>query len=380
MKERWLLPDGVDDLLPAQAEVLQECSHRLMQLCSLWGYQRVYPPLVEFTEALQTDSHSDLDMRTCKLVDQLSGRLLGVRSDFSPSLARIYSRSLRSSSPVRLCYFGELLHAQVSPQGRVPLRVGAELFGCAAVEANMEIICLLESCLEDCEITGRHWVIGHAGIVGELLAGYPASEREILFDALQQKDTETIERHGDEQLLTLCALYGDIGDLGEATQKLGEAKFADMVAEVEQVAKVLKKPDCSVSYDLGEVHGCNYHTGLVFALYVDNLGQPLARGGRYDEMASEYGHQVNATGFDLDLRALLELLPTRNSPLTEQRVYAPLDKDDEQLQQEVQRLRDSGLSVIYSLPDDGGAHAMQCGKELRKQNSTWQVQELNANE
>ncbi|MBF2753742.1 MAG: ATP phosphoribosyltransferase regulatory subunit [Gammaproteobacteria bacterium AqS3] len=375
MSRRWLLPHGVEDVLPPQAGVLYRHSRDLLELCGLHGYQPILPALFEFTESLLLDSENELDLRTGKLIDQHSGRMLGVRADFSAQAARIYARNFYPDAPVRLCYFGELLHARGGSNNRIPLRIGAELFGSSGMDASIEVARLLSECLSASGVDESFWVVGHGGLFQHLARDLPPDVRGEIQAALQRKDLDEMRKLGaPEELILLGTLYGAAADFDRAVSALeGDPVCTRSVAEVRALIDGLGQPAGNVSFDLGEVHGCTYHTGVVFAAFAPGYGSVIARGGRYDELASRFGHSVSATGFDLDLRALLTELPADASNARAQAVYAPAEVDDET----IDRLRQSGRPVVRALEGDQGARACGCGAELRlNEAGAWQVAEL----
>ena len=375
MSRRWLLPHGVEDVLPPQAGALYRHSRDLLELCGLHGYRPILPALFEFTESLLLDSENELDLRTGKLIDQHSGRMLGVRADFSAQAARIYARNFHPDAPVRLCYFGELLHARGGSDNRIPLRIGAELFGRDGMDASIEVARLLSECLKASGVAEPFWVVGHGGLFQHLARDLPAEVRAEVQAALQRKDLDEMRKLGaPEQLAVLGTLHGNVADFDAAVRALdGDPVCTRSVDEVRALIAGLGQSESSVSFDLGEVHGCTYHTGVVFAAFAPGYGSAIARGGRYDDLASRFGHAVAATGFDLDLRALLTGLPSGALDAQTRAVYAPAGVDDET----VSRLRQSGRPVVRALQGDQGARSAGCGAELRlNQSGVWQVAEL----
>ncbi|MCH8264753.1 MAG: ATP phosphoribosyltransferase regulatory subunit, partial [Proteobacteria bacterium] len=320
----WLLPDGVEEILPEEARKLECLRRQLLDLYESWGYQLVITPLIEFLDSLLVGSSHDLDLHTFKITDQLSGRMMGIRADITPQVARIDAHCLDHAGPVRLCYADSVLHTR--PRGlltsRVPIRVGAELYGHAGVECDIELVCLMHATLAAAEIGDIQIVLGHVGLFRSLLmaAKLEQAVEQTLFDAVQRKayseiDSVLEESVNDkslgEMLRRLSRLSGGEDTLVEAIEVFDKAPVAikselqELVAIVEGVKKRL--PGIVLNFDLCELRGYEYHTGIVFAAYTPEYGRAVAKGGRYDHIGEVFGRARPASGFDSDLKTLAKL-------------------------------------------------------------------------
>ncbi len=390
--DHWLLPEGIEELLPDQAWRLEQVRRRLLDAYRSWGYGLIIPPMIEFLESLLTGTGHDLDLQTFKLTDQMTGRLLGVRADMTPQAARTDAHALKRDEPVRLCYLGTVLHTR--PDGfagsRSPLQVGCELFGHAGTESDLEIMSLM---LETLRITGIeqvHLDLGHVGIFRGLArgAGLNAEQEADLFDVLQRKALPEIETlltafgiaaPWKERLARLATLHGGAEVLDAARKLLADAGGA-VVAALDNLTAIAQQaqrrwPQLPLHFDLAELRGYGYQTGVVFAAFVPGCGQEVARGGRYDQIGEVFGRARPATGFSADLRTLLALSKA-DAPVVQGAVYAPA-MDDAALQQAVAMLRADGERVISALPGQiGNAGSMGCDRELVQQGGSWVVKDL----
>lgn len=382
----WLLPEGIDEVLPPQAKKLEKLRRELLDLFDSWGYELVMPPFIEYLESLLTGTGSDLDLRTFKITDQISGRTMGIRADITPQAARIDAHQLRRSTPTRLCYLGTVLNTRSDgfSGSRAPLQVGAELYGHAGVESDLEVLSLMIEMLEQAGLKNIYLDLGHVGIFRGLTqqAGLDQRQELALFDALQRKAVPEIEGLLEEFGLTgpvrdmladLAQLSGDDA-LVRARESLGGASEAVLTAlsQLERLAAMLaeQRPDLPIHFDLSELRGYHYHTGVVFAAFVPGLGQEMARGGRYDDIGQVFGRARPACGFSADLKMLLGLGATESS---EERagIFAPLS-DDPLLKQRIEELRRHGRRVICALPGQAAdALEMGCGEVLEKQGENW---------
>ncbi len=383
----WLLPEGIDEVLPPKAQALEQLRRRLLNLYSSWGYDLVFPPFIEYLESLLTGTGGDLDLQTFKLTDQLSGRTLGVRADITPQVARIDAHQLRREEPTRLCYIGTVLNTRSDgfAASRAPVQVGAELYGHDGAESDLEILLLMLETLETAGLETPCLDLGHVGIFRGLArqARLEKPQELALFDALQRKAVPEIRGlvadYGLSHELSamLTALAGLSGDdaLQRAEQLLRHADddVLASLAELQRVAHLLslRRPGLQIHFDLAELRGYHYHTGVVFAAYLPGLGQEVARGGRYDEIGRIFGRARPARGFSADLKQLIRLGKVEAEE--QQRIFAPAIEDP-RLQQRIAELRAQGQCVIQELPGQpGGAREMGCSAELRLQNQTWVV-------
>jgi ATP phosphoribosyltransferase regulatory subunit len=378
---RWVLPDHIQDALPSDAHRLESLRRRLLDAFRLRGYQLVMPPLLEYLDSLTTGAGKDLELRTFKLVDQLSGRSMGVRADMTPQVTRIDAHLLNRRGVSRLCYCGSVLHTLPSTLTgtREPLQLGAELYGHAGIEADVEILRLLAEVLRLAEVPASRIDIGHVGLFHALAAraGLVPGREEELFGLLQAKDVPELRRvladvpePARSALLALPELYGGPEVLAEAAARLPQdAEIAGPLAELRQLAEALG--DLPVSFDLADLRGYHYHSGVVFAAYGAESPAALALGGRYDRVGEAFGRARPATGFSLDLRELAWHLPTPAAPAGA--VLAP-PGDDAALAAEISALRARGEIVVVELPGHEGTwNEAGCDRQLVKRGDRWAI-------
>jgi ATP phosphoribosyltransferase regulatory subunit len=387
IKESWLLPEGIDELMPQEASQLETLHRTLVDRMRSWGYQLVVPPLVEYLDSLLTGTAKTLDIQTFKLTDQMSGRMLGIRADMTPQVARIAAHKLRhQSSTLRLCYIGSVLHTLPEGQGtsRNPIQLGAEIYGHEGPESDVESIELMIDLLNvSGAVSSLALDIGHVGIYRGLAAdaGLTETQEQELFSALQRKAAAEIESLLDsyelsadskEMLQALAELNGDKSVLTTAKAQLAKAPESVQQAlnTLEQIAAMLSQrlPELVINFDLAELRGYNYHTGVVFAAYKPGSAQAVAAGGRYDDIGEEFGHAQPATGFSMDLKKLATQLPASDS---QQDVVGVIWEQDAELQQLVESLRQAGKVVVYQLPGS----EVKTTHTLIKQDGHWQVTE-----
>lgn len=391
--ERWLLPAGIDEVLPPEAAGLESLRRTLLDLYRAWGYELVIPPFVDYLDSLLTGTGSDLDLATFKLTDQLSGRLLGIRADMTPQVARIDAHQLRRETPTRLCYLGTVLHTRSDgfAGSRSPLQIGAEIYGHDGPESDVEILRLLVQTLAAAGITTPYLDLGHVGVYRGLVqtAGLDRGDEMRLFDALQRKASAEIAAliaatgitgAVADMLLALPDLNGDDA-LARAALALQAAPppVQAALARLQQVAAELQRwlPDLPVHFDLAELRGYTYKTGVVFAAFVPGWGLEIARGGRYDDIGRVFGRARPAVGFSTDLKGLIALADARAAAAATT-VLAPWDADP-QLQAEVARLRAAGYRVLNLLPGQAGSPAeLGCSAELRPGPDGWQLVPIEA--
>ncbi len=378
---RWVLPDHIQDALPSDAHRLESLRRRLLDAFRLRGYQLVMPPLLEYLDSLTTGAGKDLELRTFKLVDQLSGRSMGVRADMTPQVTRIDAHLLNRRGVSRLCYCGSVLHTLPSTLTgtREPLQLGAELYGHAGIEADVEILRLLAEVLRLAEVPASRIDIGHVGLFHALAAraGLVPGREEELFGLLQAKDVPELRRvladvpePARAALLALPELNGGPEVLAEAAARLPhDAEIAGPLAELRQLADALG--DLPVSFDLADLRGYHYHSGVVFAAYGAESPAALALGGRYDRVGQAFGRARPATGFSLDLRELAWHLPTPAAPAGA--VLAP-PVDDAGLATEISVLRARGEIVVVELPGHEGTwNEAGCDRQLVKRGDRWAI-------
>ncbi|MEY3200516.1 MAG: hypothetical protein RIR70_66 [Pseudomonadota bacterium] len=380
---RWLLPESIEDMLPHEAAHIERLRRTLLDFYLGFGYQLVQPPLLEFLESLNTSGTQDLDLRTFKLVDQLSGRMMGVRADITPQVARIDAHLLNRKGVARLCYCASVLHTLPGSltATREPLQIGAELYGHAGLEADVEVIRLMAESLVAVGAPAQRIDLGHVGIFRALIAdvGLSAAEEERLFDLLQAKDKPALQQEAAplppavrESLNALCDLYGDERVLDEAARRLPSLpEITQALADLRQVGRAL--PDVPVSFDLSDLRGYHYHSGVVFAAWCDQHPAALALGGRYDNIGRVFGRARPATGFSLDLREVARIAPRRDEKGT---VLAPA-LEDASLKAAISALRAQGEVVMIALPGhEGSWQEAGCDRQLIQTHQGWEVAAL----
>ncbi|MEX0739465.1 MAG: ATP phosphoribosyltransferase regulatory subunit [Pseudohongiella sp.] len=380
--DRWLLPEGVEEVLPPQAHRLETLRREILDLYRGWGYQLVITPMIEYIDSLLVGSSHDLDLQTFKITDQLSGRMMGVRADITPQVARIDARNLHREGPARLCYADSVLHTR--PQGllnsRVPIKIGAELFGHAGVACDIELILLMADTLRLAGIRPVHLVLGHVGIFRELVAaaGLNTDAETELFDLMQRKAHAETDAWLDinvqdpsicQMLRGLSQLSGgaDVMDAAEKLLLQAPDSVRNALDELRQISAAVcqRSSDISLGFDLSELRGYQYHTGTVFAAYTPTHGRAVAKGGRYDEIGKVFGRARPASGFDADLKILAQL-SERDYPSS--RVVLAPDLSDKALQALIAQLRSGGDIVIQHLgadePDESLMRELQCGARI----------------
>ena len=381
----WLLPEYIEDVLPAEAARIETLRRTLLDLFKVHGYQYVIPPMLEYMESLITGVGHDLDLATFKVVDQLTGRLMGVRADMTPQAARIDAHLLNHQGITRLCYAGSVLRTKPDglAQTREPLQLGAELYGHAGVDSDIEIQRLLVKALQAIGIEQVHIDFSHVNIFGSLIESsqIDAQLEQDLYAALQSKDQSSVKALAQnldqvtrEALINLTILNGDSSILAKAAQVLpATPAIQAALASLNQVSTALNDLGVTVSFDLSELRGYHYHSGIVFAAYAQGYKGPLALGGRYDEVGQAFGRARPATGFSLDLRGVVTaLLPAQ----PEMAILAPAS-DDVTLAVKIDALRAEGHVVIQALTGIEPDHEeLNCDRKLLHYNSGWHVMSI----
>lgn len=364
--DRWLLPDGIDELLPAEAAKLECLRRQLLDHYKRWGYQLVIPPLVEFTESLLIDNNRDLDLQTFKVTDQLSGRLMGVRADITPQTARIDAHSLRQDNALRLCYAGTVLRTRpkTALSSRALIQVGAECYGVDTLAADKEVICLMLETLAIAGVGTPLLSLGDVSLFRALasLCGLSEDQENRLLDILQRKARTELDRFisgeiGDNAFSALLGqlidLHGNIDVLEQARKILADAPLTVQYA-IENLAELAgfigqRFPGVKCHIDFAELPGYHYHTGLVFAAYAPGCGEAVANGGRYDDIGEVFGRARPATGFNADLKALID-----RGSIADETASAILARDNGTLEQwqAIQALRKKGETVVVFYGND----------------------------
>ncbi len=386
MKGNWLLPESLADMLPAEARRIEDLRRSLLDLFRTYGFELVAPPLVEYIESLLSGCGTDLSLRTSKLVDQLSGRTLGVRADMTPQVTRIDAHLLNRAGVTRLCYCGPVLHAR--PAGllssRELLQIGAEIFGHAGIEADLEIIRLS---LESTRLAGVRSVrldVCHAGLVRSLIEPDPCgtARADEVMALLRDKDlpgiillaegAEALQPETVNALACLPQLYGDASVIARARKLL--PAFAGVVSALDTLEQLMSGlDDVSVGVDLADVGTYGYHSGVTFSIYAEGWHDALVQGGRYDDVSRGFGRVRPATGFSLDLRKLAAGL---SAAAAVPAIRAPAGQDSS-LRQTVQALRQSGHIVVQVFPGELATHdEFVFDREIISSNGQWIVQKV----
>ncbi len=387
MSSAWLLPEHIADVLPAQARHIEELRRRLLDAARRYGFELVMPPLLEHIESLLSGTGHELGLRTFKLVDQLSGRTLGLRADTTPQAARIDAHLLNRRGVTRLCYCGPVLHTR--PAGlhatREPLQFGCETFGHAGLEADLETIDLALDCLACLGVAEVTLDLGDARIVDGLLADRALDDARTaqIVAALAAKDasaladlTQDLSAAARDGLAALLRLYGGAEVLEAARAALPEC--APINAALDDLAWLARHiqtahPDVRLGFDLADLVGYTYYSGVRFAAYARGSSDAVVRGGRYDEVGAVFGRKRPAVGFSLDLKELATLVPAHALGAA---IRAPWG-EDAALRTRVRELREQGETVVYTLPGhEGEAQEFDCDRELVAEGGRWHVRAL----
>jgi ATP phosphoribosyltransferase regulatory subunit len=392
-KTRWLLPDGVQETLPPDAQAVELLRRNILQTYHLAGYDLVMPAMIEYMDSLLTGTAQSLDTKTFALVDQLSGKQMGVRSDMTPQVARIDAHLLADdlcqNRVTRLCYCGHLLHTRVEgmSSSRTPLQIGAEIFGIDTIAADIEVVSLMIETLHTAGLDTISIDIGHVGIFRSLVrdTSLDRDQENRLFDMLQRKSIPELQEYLQhlplqeslgKQFFQLALLNGDISIIQQAREVYADAAD-DLIASLNHMESVVKAvqakfPDTLIHCDLSELRGYSYHTGLVFAAFLPGHGKEIARGGRYDDVGSVFGNARPATGFSADLLTLYQLSAAASA--FEAGILAP-DDDDPDLQKAIVALRREGQRVIVDLTGGSGRPGDQhCDRRLVQGPDGWIVE------
>jgi ATP phosphoribosyltransferase regulatory subunit len=387
---RWLLPEGVEEILPPKAIELENLCRTIIDLFSTWGYELVIPPMVEYLESLLTGTGGDLDLKTFKLTDQLNGRLMGIRADITPQVARIDAHLLKRDTPTRLSYLGSVLHTRPGKSGetRAPLQVGAELYGHSGVASDIEIVKLMLATLKQVGINKTYIDIGHIGIFRTLSADSSLSliQQEKVFEVLQRKAKDELKCLHKEwgitnavskALVEIVDLNGDITVLDEAKKLLAKIS-PDSLQYLDEIKALTEsiagQSEVSINVDLAELRGYHYHTGMIYTAFVPGEGEGIAFGGRYDDIGIAFGRARPATGFTTDVKSLLKQQSI--SKKTTSNIFAPLSSDMT-LDEKINALRKSGKIVIEELEgQQASASEMNCDQQLSFVNGEWVVEDI----
>ncbi|MES2756293.1 MAG: ATP phosphoribosyltransferase regulatory subunit [Pseudomonadota bacterium] len=380
----WLLPENIADVLPSEARKIEDLRRQMLDNFRLYGYELVMPPLLEYVDSLLTGAGKDTDLRTFKLVDQISGRMLGLRADMTTQVARIDAHLLNRDSVTRLCYAGSVLHTR--PSGlhatREPLQIGAEIYGHAGLEADAEIQELALASLAMAGFADVRLDLSHVGVLRSIIADDAAARHDeaALYALLQTKDspglaalTTNYAAVTRDALLALPHLYGDVEVLARARDVL--PAFPGITKALAELAALAGSAlgRAEVAIDLADLRGYQYESGAMFGLYVPGLPNAVARGGRYDHVGEAFGRARPATGFSLDLRELARLLPSAER---KHAIRAPWGNAPE-LREQIAGLRKAGEVVIQSLPGhDDDQDEFECDRVLVLEDSNWILKNL----
>jgi len=379
----WSLPEFIADVLPSEARKIEELRRILLDLFRSYGYELVMPPMLEYTESLLSGTGRDMGLQMFKLIDQLSGRTMGLRADITPQVARIDAHLLNREGVTRLCYAGSVLHArpEALSSTREPLQIGAEIYGHAGLEADLEVQELLLAALAAAGITDVRLDLGHPQILRALLASDPsaAARADEIYPLLQSKDRDGLAQldpplatHTIDALVNLCDMYGSYEIIDVARNRLPhDVRIARALDDLERLCTSL--PPTGVTIDLADMRGYHYHSGVMFAAYCPGLATDVARGGRYDEVGKAFGRARPAAGFSLYLRDLASLVPV---PDLKPAIRAPWDEDPA-LRTRIAALRSAGEVVLQSLPGHQlEENEFRCDRVLVRRDATWQVVKL----
>jgi ATP phosphoribosyltransferase regulatory subunit len=378
----WLLPENLEDILPPQAQRIDAMRARVLGLFRVHGYELVIPPMLEYMESLLTGTGHDLDLRTFKLVDQLSGRMMGVRADITPQVARIDAHLLNRKGVARLCYAGSVLLTR--PRGldstREPLQIGAEIYGHTGIESDLEIQQLLAESLAACGVSEARLDIGHVAVFRSICrrGGVSGELESELYEALQAKDlpalrsaTDSLPKATRGALLALPELYGDGSVIERARRAL--PRYPEIDRALRDLKALSRNGRIPVSVDLADLRGYHYHSGAVFAAYAPGVANAIALGGRYDEVGKAFGRARPATGFSMDLRDLARAAPGENGARA---IRAP-HASDPGLAAAIRKLRGAGEIVVVRLPGHASEPVVpECDRELAKIRGKWAVRKL----
>jgi len=396
VSERWLLPDGVDELLPPEAWAVEKMRRSMLDTYARYGYELVSPPLIEYIESLLTGTGNDLDLQTFKITDQLTGRMMGVRADITPQVARIDTHLLKSKGISRLCYVDTVLHTRPAHRltNRSPLQVGCELFGESGQSADVEIISLMLNTLELAGVKQIHIDLAHVGIYRGLVESTKMNNEveTKLFDALSRKslpdlDALAVEAKDDAVVIRLIR---DIANLSGGVQALDQIRakveklvpsLPSVISAIDELQSITKQiqqrfSGVEIGFDFCELRGYNYHTGILFSAFSTSYGHALAKGDRYDNVGKDFGESRPATGFSADLKSLVRLLENNSSDIHKapSGILAPAGSDDALLIK-IAELRKTER-VVQQLSAQDEHETYNCQKRLVLENEQWQLKEI----
>ncbi|MBC3934936.1 ATP phosphoribosyltransferase regulatory subunit [Undibacterium rugosum] len=379
----WLLPENIADILPSEARKIEDLRRVFLDHFRLYGYEMVMPPMLEYIESLLTGAGQDMDLRTFKLVDQISGRTMGLRADMTTQVARIDAHLLNRNYVTRLCYAGSVLHTR--PSGlhatREPVQIGAEIYGHGGLEADAEIHEIVIGCLQAVGVTNVRLDLCHVGVLRSILEldARAKADEDTLYALLEAKDVPGIDAISTayapvvrSALLALPSLYGDVSILKTARMRLPQvAGIEKALSELEVLSNLVGAEH--VIIDLADLRGYHYHSGVMFSAFVSGLPNAVARGGRYDHVGEAFGRARPATGFSLDLRELARLMPAAGRKVA---IRAPWSRDAA-LREKIKALRDAGEVVIQSMPGhENEQDEFDCNRVVVFDGENWILQNV----
>lgn len=392
--ERWLLPDGIDEILPPEAARIEALRRELLDEYHRWGYDLLVPPVAEYLESLLTGVGHDLDLLTFKITDQQTGRMMGLSADRTQQVARMDAHSIERQGVSRYCYCGSVLHTKKTHllSSRSPIQIGAELYGYAGVDSEIEIVSLMMRTLEKAGLQELTLDLGHVGLYQALVEAteLSATQRDELYSLVRLRALPELDawlaqsglpteqqawfRDLPSMAGSVAALEGWLASLQSVSPAVGEA-----LANLKSVAEELEAlyPNIRVHLDLAELRDYNYHTGLVFSAFVPGFGQPVARGGRYDDTGKVFGRARPATGFSCDLKVLANV--TKAEWVAPKGIRAPVSTDAT-LRRKVAELRAAGERVVPVFEGQEFLDELSCDRELVCRDGEWQIQSITLNE
>lgn len=387
--KRWLLPEGVQETVPPESWRLEAARRALLDLYWRWGYDLIRPPLIEYLDSLFSGAGGELDLQTFKLTDQLNGRMMGMRSDMTTQATRIDAHRLQAVGAARYCYIGSVLRTRPEEPGgsRSPLQVGAEKFGDAHLDSDLEIVSLMLETLSLMGVEQAYLDLGHVAIYRQLVAvsGISSDFEPTLFDIIQRKsrpDLDALRADGRLDDIAHRRFAGLIGLSGPAdVMQDARALLAGIDATIDQALDTLAAmvtriqthyPDVPLFLDLAELRGYRYKTGLLYAAFAPGLGRELARGGRYDNLGSVFGRPRPATGFSADLNVLAALGDFQDRARAAG-IFAPAGNDDSALLAAIRDLRRAGERVVVAGPGETSPQAAGCDQFLELSDGRWNV-------
>ena len=388
--QQWILPSGIEEMLPQQAQQFEKMRQKILRLFHCWGYDLVIPPMLEYLESLLVFSDEEINKHTFKVVDQLNGRMMGVRSDITPQVARIDAHRMPQRGANRLCYVGTVLHAYpMDVVGtRATTQFGAEIYGRASVNCDAEIILLMLESLRTLGVTNNNFKniyvdLGHNGIYAALVAPLKlnAEQNKRLFDFIQMKSTHDIQEYLSsiacqakhiKNFVQLIRLYGDAEVLNKAWHVFDNPQVRKIITQLRKLSRCLAQAGMmQLNYDLSDLTGYHYETGLVFTAFHQNTRCVIARGGRYDDIGKVFGRARPAIGFSADLKLLATVAKKQHVRVPA--IFAPLSQDSN-LQDCIQKLRRQGKRVVCQLHRSETAQGLACSHQLVLKNKHWKVE------